>query len=129
MDYHDGFEIETQHPAAKVVLLTVRGEVDVCTSLGLMESIVEAFTEHPEVIAVDLSGLRYMDSAGLRVLLQSARHIEDGGVRFAVILPSDHPLAQLPQLIGLHRLLSVHESREDALGPWLDEAGELPSGV
>ena len=86
MDYQDGFEIETKRPTAKVVLLAVRGEVDVCTSLGLMESIIEAFAEHPEVIAVDLSELRYMDSAGLGVLLQSARHIEDGGMRFAVDL-------------------------------------------
>ena len=129
MDYQDGFEIETQRPTAKVVLLAVRGEVDVCTSLGLMESIIEAFAEHPEVIAVDLSELRYMDSAGLRVLLQSARHIEDGGVRFAVVLPSGHRLAQLPQLIGLRQLLHVYESVEEALGPWLDEAGELPAGV
>lgn len=129
MDYQDGFEIETQRPAAKVVLLAVKGEVDVCTSLGLMESMIAAFAEHPEVIVVDLTELRFMDSAGLQGLLQSARHIEEGGVRFAVILPSDHPLAQLPQLIGLRRLLHVHESVEDALGPWLDEAGELPAGV
>ena len=126
MDYQDGFEIEVHRPAAKVVLLAVRGEVDVCTSLGLMEAIVEAFSEHPEVIAVDLSELQHMDSAGVRVLIQSACHIEDGGVRFSVVLPSDHRLAQL---IGLHRLLSVQESREDALGPWLDEAGELPTGA
>jgi anti-anti-sigma factor len=129
MDYQDEFEIETQRPADKVVLLMVRGEVDACTSLALMQSLIEAFAEHPEVIAVDLSELRSIDSAGLGVLLQGARHIEDGGVRFAVILPSDRRLAQLPQLVGLHRQLSVHESREDALRPWLDDAGELPAGV
>lgn len=130
MDYpYDGFEIETQHPTGKVALIAVRGEVDVYTSLGLMESIIEAFARHPEVIALDLSGLRYMDSAGLRVLFESARHIEDAGVRFAVILPSDHDLAQHPQFVALHRTLTVHASVEEALGPWLDEAGGLPAGV
>jgi anti-anti-sigma factor len=129
MDYQDGFEIETQRPAAKVVLLTVKGEVDVCTSIGLMESIIGAFREHPELIAVDLSGLRYMDSAGLRLLTEAARHIEDGGVRFAVILPLDHQLARLPQLVGLHRRLNLNESLEEALGPWLEETEELPTGV
>jgi anti-anti-sigma factor len=129
MDYQPEFEIEKRRPAAEVVLLTVRGEVDVCTSLGLMESMIEAFAEHPEVIAVDLSELRSMDSAGLRVLLNGARHIEEGGVRFTVVLPCDHDLADLPQSIDLRRELSVHESTEDALGPWLDEAGELPAGV
>lgn len=98
-------------------------------SLRLMESIVAAFGERPEVIAVDLSGLRYMDSAGLRVLVRGGRHIEDAGTRFAVILPPDHRLAQLPQRVGLRRLLDVHESMDDALRPWLDEAGEIPAGV
>jgi anti-sigma B factor antagonist len=120
MDYQ-GFEIETRRPAASIVLLAVTGELDVCTSHGLMESIIEAFGEHPEMITVDLSELRYMDSAGLRVLVEGGRQIEGVGVRFAVILPSDHQLAQLPQLIGLHRLLKVHESAEAALGPWLDQ--------
>jgi anti-anti-sigma factor len=127
--YQHGFEIETQHPAAGVVLLAVRGGVDVCTSLGLMESLIEAFAEHPEVIAVDLGDLRSIDSAGLRVLLHGARHIEEGGVRFVVVLPADHGLAHLPQLDGMHRAIAVHESLEDALGPWLDQAGELPAGV
>jgi anti-sigma B factor antagonist len=129
MDYQDEFAIETQHPADKVVLLALKGEVDVFTSLGLMESIIEAFAEHPDVIAVDLSELRFMDSAGLRVLVEGGRHIEDGGVRFVVILPSDNQLAHLPQLNGLHRVLNVSETMEDALGSWLDEAGELPAGV
>lgn len=129
MDYQKGFEIETQRPAAKVILIAARGEIDACTSLVLMESMIEAFAEHPELIAVDLSELGYMDSAGLRALMNSARHIEDGGVRFAVVLPSHHSLAQLPQLVDLHRRINVHESREDALGPWLDEAGELPAGA
>ena len=129
MDFQDGFEIETQHPAAGVVLLVLKGEVDVCTSLGLMESMIEAFAEHPEAIAVDLSGLRSMDSAGLRVLLDGARHIEAEGVRFVVVLPADHGLAHLPLFDGMHRTIAAHESLEDALGPWLDQAGELPAGV
>ena len=115
--------------AAGVVLLGLKGEVDVCTSLGLMEAMIAALAEQPEMIAVDLSGLWYMDSAGLRVLLQSARHMGDAGIRLAAILPSDHRLTQLPQLVGLHRQLSVHESAEDALRPWLDGAGEFPAGV
>jgi anti-sigma B factor antagonist len=125
MDYdYEGFEIETRRPAPNVRVLAVRGEVDVYTSLGLMDSVIEVYRERPEVIALDLTDLRFMDSAGLQVLLQSARHIEEGGVRFAVVLPSDHPLARQPHLTGLHRRINVHESAEDALGPWLEEGGE-----
>ncbi len=48
-------------------------------------------------------------------------------MRFAVICPSDHRLA--PQLTGLNRALDVHESTDDALGPWLDNEEEMPAGV
>jgi anti-sigma B factor antagonist len=125
MDYRDAFEIETTRPAAKVVILAVRGEIDICASHELMEAIIGAFGEHPEMIAVDLSELQYMDSVGLRVLVEGGRHIEGVGVRFGVILPPEHRLARLPQLIGLHRRLNVHESREVALRQWLDPESEL----
>jgi hypothetical protein len=62
------------------------------------------------------------------VLVEGGRHVEEGGVRFAVILPPRLRLTQLPQMIGPHRLLNVNESRADALVPWLD-AGELLTGV
>ncbi len=124
-----GSEIDVQRPASGVILLALRGEVDLWTSLQLMESIIDAFHEHPELIAVDLRDVLSMDAAGLGVLAKGARHIEDGRVRFAVICPSDHRVMPLLQLAGIERALNIHESADDALGPWLGEAGETPAGV
>ena len=126
---HPECEIVTERPFPKVVLLRVTGEVDLWTSFPLMESIIAAHAEHPELIAVDLSGVPFLDAAGLGTLEEGARLLEDGGVHFAVICPSSHELADLPQLAGLHRVLNVHESMDDAMGPWLDEAGEIPAGI
>ena len=125
----DGFDIEVQHPAPKVVLLSVRGELDLWTSLPLMDAIVSAFHEHPELIAIDMSGVLSVDGTGLRVLADGARHIEDGRVRFAVICPATSRVAHLLKQTGAHRALNVHRSVDDALGPWLDAAGEIPAGV
>jgi anti-sigma B factor antagonist len=126
----DGLEIEVQHPLSEVVLLALKGEVDMWTSLQLMDSIIEAFHEHPALIVVDLDDVRFMDAAGLGVLAEGARHIEDGRVRFAVVCPSNHRLTRLLQLAGLERALNVYESADDALAPWLDsEAGEVPASV
>lgn len=69
-----------------------------------------------------------MDPAGLRTLEEGARHLGDGGVRFAVICPSSHERARLPQLAGLHGVLNVHEWMGAAMEPWLDEAGETLAG-
>lgn len=83
------FRIGVSHPTTGVVLLRVRGEVDVYTSLSLMDSIIEAFSEHPVLITVDLSAVGSIDSAGLGTLEEGARLLEDGGVHFAVVSPSN----------------------------------------
>jgi anti-anti-sigma factor len=119
-----GFNIVSERPAPKAVVLRVTGEVDLWTSFTLMESLIAAQSEHPDLIAVDLSDVPLMDDAGLRTLEEGARDLADGGVHFAVVSPPGHELAHLPQLAGLHRVLNVHESVKDALGPRLDETGE-----
>jgi len=125
----EGFEIERERPASEVILLRVRGEIDLWASLPLMEAISEAFAGAPALIAIDLSEVTYMDSAGLRPLVEGSRHLEEAHTRFVVICTPGSQVARLLGQPGAHRALNVHESREDALGPWLDEAGELPAGV
>jgi anti-anti-sigma factor len=125
----DGLEIEVRRPAQRVVLLTLAGEIDLWTSFPLMEAILDSVHEHPALIAVDLSDAWFTDAAGPQVLLEGARRIGDGRTRFALICPAGSQVARLLEETGVHRALNVHESVDDALGPWLDEAGELPAGV
>ena len=125
----DGFAIEVQRPAATVILLRVEGKLDLWTSLPLMDAIIDAFHEHPELLAVDVSDVVAMDGTGLHVLVEGARHIEDAGGRFAVVCPAGSEVARLLEQDHAQRALSVHESTDDALGPWLDAAGEVPAGV
>ena len=108
----------------------MKGEVDLWTNLSLMESIVEAFSERPALIAIDLSAVGFVDAAGLRALVAGARHIEESGGRFVVICPADTQMMRLFELAGAHRALDIHESADGALRPWLDgTAEELPTGA
>ena len=125
----DGFAIEVQRPTATVIVLRVEGKLDLWTSLPLMGAIMDAFHEHPRLIAVDVSGVLSMDSTGLHVLVEGASRIEESRVRFAVVCPAGGEVARLLGQTDPQRALKVHQSLDDALGPWLDEAGELPAGV
>ena len=125
----DGFVIEVQRPRPEVIVLRVEGKLDLWTSLPLMDAIIEAFHEHPELIAVDVSDVVAMDGSGLRVLVEGARHIEDAGGRFAVVCPAGSEVVRLLERDHAQRALAVHESTNDALAPWLDAAGELPTGA
>ena len=123
MDPREALEIEVLRPAPTVILLGVKGEIDMLTSFRLMDAITEAFAEGPTLLAVDLSGVRFMDAAGLRVLTLGGPLIEEGErTRFAVICPADNPMAVLLEPAGAQRGLTVHESSAEALRPWLGDA-------
>ncbi len=121
----DGFVIDVQHPAASVVLLRVEGKLDLWTSLPLLDAILTAFHEYPELIAVDVSGVPSADKTGLNTLVQASGHVEEARVRFAVVCPAGSEVALLLERTDGHRALNVHQSVEDALGQWLDAAGEI----
>ena len=125
----ESFAIEVQRPTATVVVLRVEGKLDLWTSLPLMDAIIDAFHEHPELIAVDVSGVLSLDGTGLKALVEGSHRIEEARVRFSVVCPAGGEVARLLGQTEAQRALNVHESLDDALKPWLDEAGELPAGV
>ena len=95
-----------------------------------MDAIIEAFHEHPELIAVDLSDVLAMDGTGLRVLVEGARHIEDRAAPLRRRLPRRQRGGPAPGAGPTRGARSTSTSRRTTLlGPWLDAAGELPAGV
>src|SRR5438105_3121554 len=94
-------------------VLTARGDLDVAAVPDFRASLLPLLeTEAPSVV-VDLTAVRFIDSAGLRVLvdgLTSARR-RDGDLRVAC------PHANLRrtfEITGLNRVIAVHPSVEEA---------------
>ncbi len=74
----------------------VRGELDVATAPELESRLVEAEQTGARSLVLDLSGLGFMDSTGLRVVLGAASRAEQREARFAV-MPS-RPVRRLLEL-------------------------------
>jgi len=121
---YDDIEIEVQRPAEEVIILKLSGEVDLCSSFPLMDSVAAAVGERPALLAVDLTGVLFMDGAGVKVLESAARHIDAGRTRFTVICPPDNQVRRLLELAGLQREALVHESADEALRPWIGDEDE-----
>jgi len=95
----------TVHTAGGVALTaTVTGEIDVTNASDLARSVADVAGPHPLIL--DLSCLRYLDSAGFAVIY---RLLERHAV--AVVLASDSPIHKAATLIGL----TFHESVETAI--------------
>jgi anti-sigma B factor antagonist len=55
--------------AGEPLVVSVRGEVDLATAPELESSVQRAFTVAPDSVLLDLAGMTFIDSSGLRVLV------------------------------------------------------------
>src|SRR5438067_13767835 len=60
-------------------VLPLEGQIDLNVSAKVAESIAELVKEKPARLVVDLSGVDYIDSTGLAVLINGMRDMEDYG--------------------------------------------------
>lgn len=88
--------IEPEGPRGRV--LKISGELDVATAPDL-QSALEGLTGTPGDIRLDVSGLEFMDSSGLKVLVFAARSLGERG-RLVLVHPSP-PVARVLELSGL----------------------------
>jgi anti-sigma B factor antagonist len=93
-------EIETSTDATGAPLITVAGEVDISNAAALEAAVAAATARTPERLIFDLAGLRFMDSAGIAVLLAAANNVA------AVRLRSPSPtVRRVVELTGLADVL------------------------
>jgi anti-anti-sigma factor len=94
-------------------MVALAGEVDATNSdelHGVLESVVR---ERPRLLLVDLSGLSFMDSTGLRMLLRANRALDREGGVLGLVAPQGS-VARVLQLTKADQLIPVYDSVEDA---------------
>lgn len=83
-------------------IVHLRGEVDVATA----DQVTEAVAHVAGSVVLDLSGVSFMDSSGVRALVETKRAAEAEGQTFAIACPSS-PVARLLDLIDLRSHFTV----------------------
>jgi anti-sigma B factor antagonist len=101
-----------EHRVGRRAVLSVAGEVDICTADELRAAIETAATRVFE-IWVDLSETTFMDSSGLHALAQARVHLADANLRLALICP-DGPVLRVLKLTGFDRRFEIHANRSEA---------------
>jgi anti-anti-sigma factor len=93
--------------------LRVHGELDIATVAQLEGAVSVALAGTTRSIVIDMRGLTFIDSSGLRLLILLADRAREEGWELALIRPGPPTLAVF-QLTGA----------EDSL-PFLDEAAQI----
>lgn len=107
------FNIEVRDEAG-VRLIAVTGELDVATTPQLQEQLQEASAAEGAVLA-DLCGVDFMDSTGVRSLLEGHNSITGQGRRFAVSCVAEAAPQQILQMTGLDALIEHYPNRVTAI--------------
>jgi anti-anti-sigma factor len=99
------FDLRTERDAAGVARVLLRGELDLATAPQL-EGALRELREAGEPTVVDLRGLTFLDSTGLRALLQATADAQGGGWSLHIVRPDGEPRVALEQS-GADRLLPL----------------------
>jgi anti-sigma B factor antagonist len=75
------------------LLLSIDGELDIST-VPLLEAQIEAAHESPTPLTLDLSGLTFMDSSGLRLLIELSERARREAWKLSLV-PSRHESANI----------------------------------
>jgi anti-anti-sigma factor len=95
-------------------LLAVHGELDMASALGLAGPLSDVANDGAGSVVIDLSGLSFMDSTGMSVLLNARRRLTRQGRGMLVVCPAG-PVLRVFELTSMVQTLRVHPSREAAL--------------
>jgi anti-sigma B factor antagonist len=96
-------------------VVSPRGEIDALTAPKLGSRLFGLAEDGKRGVVVDLSGVTFMDSTGIGVLVNALRHFSLRSGRMVLVCPSDRILRPF-QVTGLVGHLTIFDSREKALG-------------
>jgi anti-sigma B factor antagonist len=91
----------------------VRGEVDVSTAPLLQDALDDAVRATTGTLVLDLSGVEFLDSSGINVLLRVRALLGREDRALALVCPAGPPRRVL-QLAGIDDLFALYSTREDA---------------
>lgn len=100
-----------------VHVLALSGELDLAAAPVVEEELKSVARAAPAVstIVIDLVGVTFIDSTGLRLLLETSRRTESRGQRLLVRRPTDR-VFRVFEISGIDRLLPFDAPRLEADG-------------
>lgn len=95
-------------------IVAIAGSLDSTTSPEAQKSLDSAVAGAKKVL-LDFSGLDYISSAGLRILLGAAKQLRASGGKFGMF-GLNQSVREVFEISGFSSILSVYQSETEALG-------------
>ena len=110
----DQFSVNSERRGEALGIVTLAGEVDIYTAPRFKECLLEVLDGGVERLVIDLSGVTFIDSTALGVLIGGVRRVNAAGGAMTLVVTS-RPVERVLSITGLDRVFTIHESLEDAI--------------
>ncbi len=96
-----------------IVVISIEGRLDTATSADF-DFALEPHTDKATRMLVDLAGIQYVSSAGLRVFLMLAKKLQKTGGKL-VLCNMSSSVREVFDIAGFSKILHIEEDRESGL--------------
>ena len=108
------FAVALERSDDGVAVVVLSGEVDLYTAPRFKEVLFQAIDEGGSLVVVDLSGVSFIDSTALGVLVSGGRRLEQTAGALAIGCP-DEKIRRILEITGLDTVFGIYPSRGEAL--------------
>jgi anti-anti-sigma factor len=107
-------DVEVVTPKDHISILRVKGRIDASTSGRLESSVLSALEGTGRACILNMAGVEYISSAGLRVLVIGAKKANSTGGAFTICAVQP-PVARILEMVGFEPLFQAYEDEDSAV--------------
>lgn len=111
----DALEVRTTQSGREVATLSVEGEIDTLTTPRLESAVAGLLTGPGDSFVVDLSGVTFLGSRGLAVLIRGAHRAGERGARLRLVTATRAVRRPL-EITGSDQLFDLYTDLDAATG-------------
>jgi anti-anti-sigma factor len=117
----DALDTVLTRPRPGTAVLEVRGEVDSLTAPLLETAPAELVDIADAALVVDMTGVSFLASSGLALLIRIAHQAEERGVRIGLVVATRAVRRPL-EITGSDQHFDIHADLDAAVGPMIDRS-------
>ena len=92
---------------AEITIVGVRGEIDVSNGEAVQTAILDSVTLETRCVVLDLSGVRYFDSVGVRLSFDVEQRLSRHGIAFGIVRPARSYVRKVLELCGAEHVIAL----------------------
>lgn len=93
----------------------IHEDIDAANATATQQQLADVLGPDASILIIDLSATRYLDSAGIDMLLRLSDRLGRRRAKLILVIPDNSQLKRLATIVGLPRAVAIHPSLPAAL--------------